>query len=250
MIVKEILKRVLMSASSVLHNNHGSKILYYHDVFRTINYRALDADIHMGTPLDLFKCHIDVIRNEGYEIVREITEPRGQVSIMFDDGFRGIYECRDYFYDNKILPTIFLPAGFIGDTDKGLLSYEEILDLQSHGFKFECHGWNHVALDTVSDSDLDKELIESKAFLSQKLGKNVDSICMPLGFFTNHVLERIREVGYEKIYSCIPGNLSDNPFGLLTRNLCQYATPEEVRLILRGGNALLQRRYMKMHCHG
>ncbi len=55
---KELIKKTLMLTGSLFYNNHGSKILYYHDVYRTINYRALDADINMGTPLDLFKRHV------------------------------------------------------------------------------------------------------------------------------------------------------------------------------------------------
>lgn len=247
---KEMLKRALMSASALLHNDHGSKILYYHDIYLTENYRALDADIYMGTPLELFKSHIEVIRDEGYEIVGRITEPKGQVAIMLDDGFRGIYECRGYFYDNGICPTIFLPAGYVGATDKGLLSKEEILELQSNGFRFECHGWSHVPLDSVDTCDLKRELVDSKSCLSELLGKEVTGICMPLGYFTLDLLERIKAAGYTEIYSCIPGNVVDRPFGLITRNLCQYASPEEVRLILHGGNKLLQHRYKKLHCHG
>ncbi len=247
---KELIKKTLMLTSSLFYNNHGSKILYYHDVFRTLNYRALDADIHMGTSLDLFKRHVDVIRSEGYEIVDRITKQTGQVAIMFDDGFRGLYECRDYFYANKIHPTIFLPAGFVGATNKGLLSKDEILDLQSHGFRFECHGWSHVPLDTVETKDMNRELVESKQTLSRFLGKEVVGICMPLGFFTHDLLEHIKAAGYTEIYSCIPGCVTDKPFGLITRNLCQYASDDEVRLILRGGNRLLQNRYMKLHCHG
>lgn len=246
---KELIKKTLMLTSSLFYNNHGSKILYYHDVYRTINYRALDADINMGTPLDLFKRHVDVIRREGYEIVDRITQPKAQVAIMLDDGFRGIYECRDYFYKNNIQPTIFLPAGFIGAVDKGLLSVDEILDLQSHGFNFECHGWSHIPLDILESKDLNRELIDSKILLSKILGKEVNGICMPLGFFTTELLEKIKIAGYSEIYSCIPGCITDRPLGLITRNLCQYASADEVRLILRGGNGLLQNRYMKMHCH-
>lgn len=244
------IKYSLLQVGSWLNRNHGSKILYYHDIFRTTNYKALDADIYMGTPLELFKQHVSVIRQEGYEIVSQITKPENQVAIMLDDGFRGIWECRDYFFSNNILPTIFLPAALVGATERGLLSRDEILELQSNGFRFECHGWSHVPFDSVSPTELDRELIKSKEYLSRFLGKEVAGICMPLGFFTHEILERIKQAGYTEIYSCIPGNITTKPFGLLTRNICQYATPAEVRLILRGGNEILRNRYIKMHCHG
>ncbi len=236
-----------MYVSALTHNDHGSKILYYHDVFRTVNYRALDADIQMGTPLSLFARHVEVIRRQGYEIVPHITKPKGQVAIMLDDGFRGIYECRDFFYGQQICPTIFLPVKFIGEKEKGIMSKEEILELQQHGFVFECHSWTHRPLTEVPHTDLNHELVDSKEYLEDLLGKTVEALCLPLGYFTNSLLEKIRNAGYTKIYSSIPGSVDFRPHGMLPRNLCQYATPEEVRLILRGGNEIMKSRYEKLH---
>ena len=238
-----------MKATTFIQRNYGSKILYYHDVFATKNFRALDVDTCMGTPLSLFKQHVNIIREEGFEIVREITKPVRQVAIMFDDGFRGIWECRKYFYDENIKPTIFLPIEYIGRTQKGMLSLEEILELQSHGFRFESHGWSHRPLTEVPDEEFDKELNGSKKKLSEILGKEVTEICMPLGYFSEKVLEKIHEAGYEKVYSCLPGTFNEAPYGLIARNLCQFASPYEVMLILRGGNDLLKSRYLRLHKH-
>jgi len=236
-----------MQISALSHNNHGSKILYYHDVFENENYKALDADIQMGTSLELFAKHIEVIRQEGYEIVPQITNPKGQVAIILDDGFRGIYECRSFFYNQKIYPTIFLPVKFIGEKEKGIMSREEILDLQQHGFSFECHGWTHRPLTEVPQRDLVHELSDSKKYLEELLREKVEAICLPLGYFTEDILEKARDAGYKRIYSSIPGSIDFRPHGMLPRNLCQYATPEEVRLILRGGNEIMKSRYEKLH---
>lgn len=241
------IKKVLMQISALVNNNHGSKILYYHDIFKTTNYRALDADIQMGTPLELFAKHIDVIRQEGYEIVPHITKPKGQVAIMLDDGFRGIYECRDFFYEQKIYPTIFLPVKFIGEREKGIMCRKEILELQQHGFIFECHSWTHRPLTEVYQDELVYELSDSKNYLEDLLGKDVESICLPLGYFTEDILKHINDAGYTKIYCSIPGSIDFKPYGMLPRNLCQYAIPEEVRLILKGGNEILKSRYEKLH---
>lgn len=245
--LKFIVKESILCAGSVIHRNRGSKILYYHDVYSTVNYKALDADIYMGTPLELFKRHIEAIRSEGFEIVPRITKDEGQVTIMFDDGFRGIWECRHYFFDNGLYPTVFIPAGYIGRTDLGLLSVDEILQLQQCGFNFECHGWSHVQLINFNDVELKHELMDSKVCLSNILSKEISGLCMPLGFFNPHLLDIIRKSGYKDIYSCIPGNYSDHPLGMISRNLCQSASPREVRLILRGGNEILKLRYLKMH---
>ena len=245
--IKPKIKATILWTGSMLKRNHGSKVLYYHDVYRTVNFKALDANIHMGTPLELFKKHVEVIRDEGYEIVPHITKPEGQVAITFDDGFRGIWECRQYFYDQGICPTIFLPIQFIGRADLGILTIDEIRELQQHGFIFQSHTWSHRPLTSVPEDELLHELVDSKERLSELLGVNVTALCMPLGFFTEKILDSITAAGYEEIYSCIPGNYFDKYKNLIPRNICQYASPNEVKLILRGGNEILRQRYAAMH---
>lgn len=248
MAFKSAVKNALLFGSSVIHRNHKSKVLFYHDVYKSVNYKALDDDLYMGTPLNLFQEHVAVIRKEGYRIVPHISSPDGEVVIMFDDGFRGIWECREFFYEQQICPTICLPVDYIGRKEEGILTIEEIRELQQHGFLFTCHGWSHEDLTQFADEDLKRELGESKAELERLLGKSVDGLCLPLGLFSDHLLDEIRKYGYEAIYSCIPGNYDYLPHGILrTRNLCQFASPLEVRLILRGGNEVLKGRYERMH---
>jgi len=249
MSVKSIIKRTLMHISALTHNTHGSKILYYHDVYRTVNHKALDADVHMGTPLHMFARHVEIIRHEGYEIVPRITRPKGQVTIMFDDGFRGLYECREFFYEQGICPTVFLPVDFIGDTSKGIMTEAEILELHNHGVNFASHGWTHRPLTAVPDAELSRELADSREHLAKLLGEPVAAICLPLGYFSDSLLERINEAGYTDVYSSIPGDVTDMPHGMFPRNLCQFATSAELRLILRGGNHLLIPRYHRLHNH-
>lgn len=244
--MKKLIKLFLLWISSLINRNHKSKILYYHDIYKTVNYKALDVDVYMGTHIDLFKKHVEIIRKEGFEIVQQITKPEGQVAIMLDDGFRGIYEVRNFFYKNNILPTIFLPAGHLGED--GLLTKEEILELQNNGFKFECHSWSHEDLTQFSDEELQRELGDSKKNLSNLLGKTVREICLPIGYFSDHLIEQLKLYGYKEVYSSIPGNYVEPIHGWLrTRNLCQFSSPAEVKYILRGGNQIIKRRYEKMH---
>lgn len=246
--MKNLIKLFLLFVSSIFHRNHKSKVLFYHDVYDTVKYKALDADVYMGTPLSLFKKHIETIRKGGYQIVPHITKSEDEVAIMFDDGFRGIWECREYFYEQGIFPTIFLPVEYIGRKGEGIMTIEEILELQQHGFIFECHGWSHKELTQFDDKELERELGASKAELEKILNKRVTGFCMPVGLFSDHLLEEIKKYGYEEVYSCIPGNYDFRPHGFLrTRNLCQFASPLEVKLILRGGNELIKGRYEQLH---
>ncbi len=165
---------------------------------------------------------------------------------MFDDGFRGIWDCRDFFIENKIYPTVFITVDLIGK--EGYLKKEEILELQSYGFIFECHSWTHTNLATKNDAELIKELHDSKELLSRLLDKNVTEICLPIGYYTESLVEKASNYGYTQIYSSIPDNYHDClSNGLIRRNLCQFSSANDVKHILRGGYELTKERYERMH---
>lgn len=241
--ISQIVKTSILGLGALMYKSRKSKLLYYHDIYEGQQYTP------MGTPLDVFKRHIEAIRDECYQIAPRIMSKEGEVAVLFDDGFRGIYDVRHFFYDEHICPTVFLAVELIGK--EGYLTKEEILELQEHGFIFECHCWSHKDLTTFSDKELIRELKDSKDYLSELLGKKVTEICLPIGYFSDHLLEQIRKYGYKEVYSSVPGDYNELVGGMMRpRHLLQYATPREVRYILRGGNNILKSHYEKQHHKG
>lgn len=239
--MKKLVKLFLLWLSSVLCHNKKSKILYYHDIYGKVKYTD------MGTPLSLFEQHIQTIRKSGFKISKKISKAEGEVMICFDDGFRGIYDTKDFFIKEGLRPTVFLAVNLIGQP--GYLKKEEILELQEAGFIFQCHAWSHKDLTLFTKEELRRELFDSKNKLTELLGKNVDEICFPIGYFSQLVLDECKRYGYNTMYSSIPGNFRDFLFidGLRTRNLLQYVNTKECRFILHGGNEIIKERYLKMH---
>lgn len=234
------IKTGLLWLGSIRHHNRNSKLLYYHDVFGNTRYTE------MGTPLNLFQQHLEVMEKEGFRVVPRIKEKEGEVAIFFDDGFHGIYDVRQFFYDRNICPTVFLAVSLIGQ--EGYLNKEEILELQKQGFAFESHGWSHKDMTIYDDQGLHHELTDSRQWLSDFLQKDVRELCLPIGYFSDRVVAFAQDAGYTTIYSSIPGSYPELIHSSLrTRNLLQYATPRQVRYILRGGNELFRYRLEKRH---
>lgn len=239
--LKEIIRTSLFALGRILYNcGNSSKIIYYHDFYNDVRYTD------MGTSLDLFKSHLEILKKCGYTIVDKIANPKGEVSIMLDDGFRGIWDCRDFFYKENIHPTIFIAKCLVGQD--GYLTEAEIKELDKHGWIFQSHTVSHTSLNDFTIEELDYQLKESKSYLEKLLGKEIKEICAPQGKYSNWVCEHAYRAGYDVFYSSTPGGyferLTDFSF-VVTRNLCQSLTPYQFKLAINGGYKIFQRVYFK-----
>ena len=241
--MRELLKSFLLRAGA-LCNCRDSRVIYYHDVFEKTRYTD------MGTPLSIFQNHIKIASEMGFHFVDEITSPKRQLQICFDDGFRGIWDTREYFYHNGLRPTVFVPICLIGR--EGYLNKNEILELQERGFVFQGHSWNHDNLPHYNKVELRHELWDAKVELENLLGKEVDSICFPQGYFSDQVILSALEAGYRKLYSSLPGAWFDqigqgNLSFLKPRSFVQGVSLRDFCSIIQGGDKLLRTFRIRKH---
>jgi peptidoglycan/xylan/chitin deacetylase (PgdA/CDA1 family) len=196
----------------------------------------------MSTPLALFLSHINTIKEEGYELVSEITKEYGQVKIQFDDGFRGLYDCIEELKDIPI--EVFLVTDYIGK--EGYLSISEIKELATVNVAFSSHSCSHKDLPTCSTTELIYELKESKRQLEELLGHEIKALCYPRGLFSHQVIEAAKAANYKKQYSSLPGSYHNQVFPqVYRRNLVQFLTKNELKHTLRGGQLIFFKRYFK-----
>lgn len=235
------IKELLLKISAILNRNRESKILFYHDVYSHTKYTD------MGTDINMFEKHIETIIKCGFNIVPKITEKKNQIQICFDDGFKGIYDTKETFEKYNIKPTVFLAIDLIGK--EGYLNKEEILELQEKGFIFQSHAWSHKNLTKFKGIDLEREILGSKKYLTDLLGRDVDEICFPIGFFSKEVYDTCINAGYNILYSSIPGNYYDFIIydKIKTRNLIQFYSPKVVKDVLFGALKPFKMRYIKNH---
>lgn len=238
--IKRVCKDLLCVLSGALKRDRQSKVLFYHDVHSEV----LHTD--MSTDWSLFLCHIDMIKKLGYKIVTHITKPMNQVMLCFDDGFRGIWDNRLFFFENSIYPTVFIAVDLIGKP--GYLSLEEIRDLQTKGFIFQSHGWSHNNMTKLSTEDLRRELKDAKDKLEEITGAEMSAICFPQGYYSDKVLNMSHDAGYNKMYISEPSPyFAYGVDGVIPRYLVQDVSPIVLRGILNGGMDLWQPHYHKLH---
>lgn len=237
--MKQKIKTILLFIGYIIFHNRKSKVLYYHDIHIKNKYTD------MSTDFKYFKMHLHVIRKNGFNIVKFISNKQNEIMICFDDGWKGIYNIKDYLVDNNIFPTIFIASDLIGK--EGYLTKKEILELQDLGFNFQSHTISHRDLTTLSDVDAQYEIFESRKQLQILLNKNIDSICFPSGRFSSKIYEMGIKAGYFKLYSSLPGCFKDNNNILIYRNLVQFSSCKDLKYILYGGEEIMIQHMKNIH---
>ena len=101
------LRTIIVRLFSFFRFTKRSKVIFYHDIHSDIKYSD------MSTPISLFKRHISIIRECGYEIVSKVTKTNGQIEICFDDAFRGLYDNIEFIKENYIPINLFVVPFFV-----------------------------------------------------------------------------------------------------------------------------------------
>ncbi len=236
--MKNLVKHLILKTLAFLFRNNGPKVVYYHDVGQTYT--------EMGTPLELLKAHIACARKLGFSFVstlEELTVPR-KLLMCFDDGFRGLWDEREYFFQEGVCPTVFIAVELVGQ--EGYLTWDEIRDLQSHGFFFQSHTWSHRPLTDVPDDELSHELADARMAIGRELGYDPDMLCFPCGMYSQKIVEAATAAGYQKLFASYPGCVARDEL-LIPRNLVQNLTVADFAHVVHGALCPLRNRYMRQH---
>ena len=216
-------------------------MIFYHDIHSDKRYTD------MSTPIELFKKHIKIIRESGYEIVSEITKTHGQIEICFDDAFLGLYDNIEFIKEQNIPIHLFVITSFLEKENH--INTKQLIELNKlQQIIISSHTHQHKILNTISKIELVDELQKSKNNLENLLNKTVDSICFPEGKFNKIVISIAKKIGYNKLYSSLPG-FYHNEFtvGVKKRSLVQFANEKEFKAILQGGDHVLSFWYKRKH---
>lgn len=143
------------------------------------------------------------LKNAGYEAITlgefAARKRRGPVFaektvvLTFDDGFRNFYtEAFPILSDCNFKATVFLVTDFCGGHNdwsgnpanlprSQLLKWEEIRELDAAGVEFGSHTRTHQDLTRLKPKEAISEMLDSKATISDALGRDVPTFAYPYG---------------------------------------------------------------------
>jgi peptidoglycan/xylan/chitin deacetylase (PgdA/CDA1 family) len=150
--------------------------------------------------------------------VKQFEPDEGAVTIMFDDGNKtDITVGLPALQVKNFKATTAIPTGEIGD--EGKLSGTDLNSLVNAGWELASHSVNHLDLTTLSASQLNQELADSKNTLKTYY-PNTRNIALPLGAYNGFVMAEAAK----HYRSARAFELGSNPEGL-------YAFDVKVRAV-------------------
>ena len=81
-------------------------------------------------------------------------------------------------------------------TDRLMLSWEEVVEMKNNGVDFGSHGCSHRILTLLDESEIEKELVESRRKIEEKLHCGIDIFAYPNGDYDNRIVELAKRAGY------------------------------------------------------
>jgi peptidoglycan/xylan/chitin deacetylase (PgdA/CDA1 family) len=154
----------------------------------------------------------------------------GRLHVTFDDAYRNIEATVRDLVRQEIPVTIFVCTGY-ADRDGAPLTIPELATddaaeleqlatmswdvlrrLRDAGARVGSHGVSHAHLTTLSSSDLERELTESKQRIEAELGVPCPDFAYPFGERDARVRSFVRDAGYERAFA-LRGDPSD-PYDL------------------------------------
>lgn len=80
------------------------------------------------------------------------------------------------------------------------LSQSELIKLAQMGHEIGGHGASHQRLTELSESELQRELLESYQLVEKLRGATNNSFCYPDGRYNRHITDAVKKVGFD--YAC------------------------------------------------
>ncbi len=185
-----------------------------------LSYHSIGEEIpEHKTPYiseEAFKKQMDFLNRYHYRVISlaDLVEllvnkekiPAKTVVITFDDGYRNNYtKAFPILKQYRFPATIFVIVDYLGRKD--FMTAQMLEEMSDSGLvTIGAHTMGHAYLPKIKRDEgrLRYEIFGSKEALEKILGKPVEAFCYPIGGYTPHIEELVREAGFKVAVTTLP----------------------------------------------
>jgi Polysaccharide deacetylase len=167
--------------------------LLYHEM------RPSRSDYSYVVETGAFERHVDLFlelrKRKGPGLLPEVT---------FDDGHISNFEfALPILQSRAIKAWFFITVGWTGQR-VGYMDWQQLRVLQEAGQQIGAHGWTHALLTHCNPAELQKELVDARLTLEDKLGTSITTMSLPGGRANQRILNACHKAGYTHVFTSTP----------------------------------------------
>ena len=166
---------------------------------------------------DMFKKHLQYLKDKNYTVItfkdldkigwrNRFEKDREYIILTFDDGYKDNYDLAfPILKEFNFKATIFLMGSLTynewdvkagGERKFSLMSVEMIKEMQDYGIEFGAHTFNHPKINTLSNEEIEHQIVDVKKPLEEKIGKEIITFAYPYGILNDYAKEMAKKAGY------------------------------------------------------
>jgi len=132
---------------------------------------------------------------DGFSGDYKIEDGKKPIVLTFDDGYDDAYtQAYPILKKHNMTATFYIITGQIGNSER--MTVDQIKELDANGMIIGSHTKNHLDISSLSTSQLEIQLSESKSYLEQLLGHPVVDFCYPAGKYNQDNINSLKNDGY------------------------------------------------------
>ncbi len=193
----------LFLVDRILGNKNKLVVFSYHSISKNKNFYSVpetDFKKQIKQILKTYKPISLVDLNNYFTRKKEIAQP--SFILTFDDGYRDVLKVKSFINAFGIKPSIFVLSDSkkirrdVLKNNSELLTIKDIKDLIRTGWEIGSHSATHTLLTGLKESELKKEVLESKKILEKLLSIKVKYFAYPKGKYSKQVLSSVKRADY------------------------------------------------------